>query len=251
MGFRNRAGVDMSSKGLGSGVLFASIFLTVSALSGCGGGDSSDPTSTTGLGIVRGPRPDTASPSRGSITRGDSTDPTIQGVAAASVAVGQSYSFQPAANDSANEMLTFNISNKPSWLSFNASTGLLSGTPTASNVGTYSNIEISVTDGSNVAALPAFSIIVAPPGSTGSVTLSWEAPTENSNGTPLVSLDGYKVYFGQKAGLLTSVVEVSSPSTTSYVVENLSPGTYYFAVASYNAMGAESSLSPEVSTTVD
>src|SRR5579862_2846097 len=197
MGFRNRAGVDMSSKGLGSGVLFASVFLIAGALSACGGGsgDSSDPAATTGLGIVRGPRPDTTSPSRGSITRG-STDPTIQGVAAASVAVGQNYSFQPTANDSANEMLTFNISNKPSWLSFNASTGLLSGTPTASNVGTYANIEISVTDGSSVAALPAFSIIVAPPGSTGTVTLSWDAPTENSNGTPLVNLGGYKVYYG-------------------------------------------------------
>src|SRR5579872_4866973 len=104
MGFRNRAGVDMSSKGLGSGVLFASVCLIASALSGCGGGDSSDPAATTGLGIVRGPRPDTASPTRGSITRGDTTNPTIQGVAAASVAVGQSYSFQPTANDSANEM---------------------------------------------------------------------------------------------------------------------------------------------------
>src|ERR1700733_6885061 len=187
--FRNRAGVDMSSKGLGSGFLaIAGALLIASSLTGCGGGDSSDPTATTGSGIVRGPRPDPAGPDRGnpSAARGD---PTIQGVAAASVAVGQTYSFQPAANDSGNEVLTFMISNKPSWLSFNATTGLLSGTPTASNVGTYSNIEIAVTDGSTVASLPSFSITVAatgtPPGSTSSVTLSWEPPTENSNGTPL------------------------------------------------------------------
>jgi hypothetical protein len=244
----------MSSKGLGSGFLtIAGVLLIASSLAGCGGDDSSDATSTTGSGLVRGPRPDPSAPTRGNPAAAD--DPTIQGVAAASVAVGQTYSFQPAANDSGNEVLTFMISNKPAWLSFNATTGLLSGTPTASNVGTYSNIEIAVTDGSSVASLPSFSITVAAtgtsPGSTSSVTLSWEPPTENSNGTPLVNLDGYMVYYGQQAGALTNVVNVSNPGLTSYVVQNLSPGTYYFAVASVNSAGVESSLSSVVSTTID
>jgi hypothetical protein len=83
------------------------------------------------------------------------------------------------------------------------------------------------------------------------VTLSWEPPTENSNGTPLVNLDGYMVYYGQQAGALTNVVNVSNPGLTSYVVQNLSPGTYYFAVASVNSAGVESSLSSVVSTTID
>jgi hypothetical protein len=244
----------MSSKGLGSGFLtIAGVLLIASSLTGCGGDGSSDAVSTTGDGIVRGPRPDLGAPARGTSSAAD--DPTIQGVAAASVAVGQTYSFQPAANDSGNERLTFMISNKPSWLSFNATSGLLSGTPTASNVGTYSNIEIAVTDGSTVASLPSFSITVAatgtPPGSTSSVTLSWEPPTENSNGTPLMNLDGYRVYYGQQAGSLTNVVNVSNPGITTYVMQNLSPGTYYFAVASYNSSGVESSLSSEVSTTID
>jgi hypothetical protein len=245
----------MSCKGLGSGfATIAGIVLIASTLSACGGGDdeSAVASGVAGSGLVRGPRPDPSAPNRGSITR--TVDPTISGVATANVTVGQEYSFQPSATDPGNDVLTFTVANKPSWLSFNATTGLLSGTPTASNIGTYSNIEIGVTDGSNVAALPSFSITVGAAGSSGgtaAVTLTWQPPTQNSNGTPLNNLDGYKLYYGQTAGSLSNVVEISNPSTTSYSVQNLAPGTYYFAVASFNSTGIQSSLSSEVSTTVD
>ena len=33
--------------------------------------------------------------------------------------------------------------------------------------------------------------------STGSVTLAWDAPTTNLDGTPLTALAGYKVYYGR------------------------------------------------------
>ena len=85
---------------------------------------------------------------------------------------GTAYTFTPAASDPDGDKLTFSVSNRPSWLSFSSSTGTLSGTPGAANVGTYSNIVISVSDGMTSAALPAFSIQV-----TAALTISGSPPT--------------------------------------------------------------------------
>jgi hypothetical protein len=83
------------------------------------------------------------------------------------------------------------------------------------------------------------------------VTLSWRAPTENSNGSQLTNLSGYKIYYGESSGDYSSSIQVANPTLTTYVVENLSRGHYYFALTSYTSSGEESSFSPEVDTTVD
>lgn len=106
--------------------------------------------------------------------------PTISGVPQSSVLVDQAYSFQPAASDQDGDSLRFSISNRPSWASFSSSTGLLSGTPRTANIATYSNIVISVNDGTVTTFLPAFSIQVRgpdnrPPTITGSPTTSVQA----------------------------------------------------------------------------
>jgi hypothetical protein len=87
--------------------------------------------------------------------------PTISGVPANAVTINQAYSFQPSASDpNSGDTLRFVISGRPSWASFSTSTGRLSGTPTSTHIGTFSNIVISVNDGRVSAALPAFSIQV-------------------------------------------------------------------------------------------
>jgi hypothetical protein len=87
--------------------------------------------------------------------------PVISGSPATSVNEGAAYSFTPTASDAdADTILTFSISNKPSWASFNSATGTLSGTPVKTDVGVTSGIVISVSDGSLTAALPAFSLTV-------------------------------------------------------------------------------------------
>src|SRR5215472_6787235 len=86
--------------------------------------------------------------------------PTLSGTPGSAVEVGQSYSFQPSASDAAGGTLTFSIAGKPAWAAFDSTTGQLSGTPTAANVGTYTGIVISVADGASSASLPAFSITV-------------------------------------------------------------------------------------------
>src|SRR5688572_10165024 len=90
------------------------------------------------------------------------TAPVISGLPPATVLVGVPYSFQPNATDPDRQRLRFSISNRPAWAKFNSTTGKLSGTPLAANVGTTSGIVITVSDGSLSASLAPFSITVAP-----------------------------------------------------------------------------------------
>ena len=83
---------------------------------------------------------------------------------------------------------------------------------------------------------------VPTPGS-GSATLSWQAPTENADGTPIAELAGYRIHYGQSTTDFDQVIEVSGAASTTYVVNGLSSGTYYFAVSAYNAFGVEGPLS--------
>ena len=79
--------------------------------------------------------------------------------------------------------------------------------------------------------------------------LSWTAPTQNVDGSPLTNLAGYKVYWGTTPGTYSSNASVSGAGTTTYTT-NLTPGTWYFAVSALDATGAESAKTNEVSKTV-
>ena len=91
---------------------------------------------------------------------GTNDAPSITGSPATSVTEGMSYSFTPGSDDPDGDSLTFSISNKPVWTSFNSSTGALSGVPLAGNIGVTNGITISVSDGSSSDALPTFSLVV-------------------------------------------------------------------------------------------
>jgi|HubBroStandDraft_6_1064221.scaffolds.fasta_scaffold60245_3 hypothetical protein len=105
----------------------------------------------------------------------------------------------------------------------------------------------SSTDGAAHVAVPD----AAAPSGAGSLTLFWDAPTDNTDGSSLNNLKGYKLYYGEKSGTYTSVLDIANPSLTTYVVQNLQPGTYYFALADYNSQGVESALTHEISAVVD
>jgi hypothetical protein len=168
--------------------------------------------------------------------------PTISGNPPTSVNAGSAYSFTPSASDPSGKTLTFSIQNLPPWASFNSASGALTGTPTAASVGTYSNIVISVSDGTLSASLPAFSVSVNQV-SNGTATLTWTPVTQNTNGTVLTDLVGYRVHYGTSAASLNTVVTLANPSLTTYLVSNLSSGTWYFGVTAYASDGTESSLS--------
>jgi hypothetical protein len=175
--------------------------------------------------------------------------PTISGTPATSVNVGAAYSFQANGSDADGDSLTYSIQNRPAWATFNTSTGRLSGTPSASHAGTYSNIVISVSDGALSASLPAFSIRVNT-ATTGSATLSWQPPTQNEDGTALTNLAGFRVNYGRSSSSLTEHVELANPGLSSYVVTGLSSGTWYFAVQAYTTAGVASDLSEVASKTI-
>lgn len=168
--------------------------------------------------------------------------PTISGTPATSINAGTAYSFRPAAADADGDALTFSIANQPAWATFSTSTGQLAGTPAAADVGNYPGIVISVRDGKTSVSLPAFAISVNQV-SLGSATLMWTPPTQNTDGSALSNLAGYRILYGTSASALTQTVQVSNVSVTTYVIENLAPATYYFAVKAYTTTGAESANS--------
>jgi Putative Ig domain len=175
--------------------------------------------------------------------------PTISGSPTTAINAGSAYSFTPTAKDANGDKLTFSVQNKPSWATFSTSTGRLNGTPSASQVGGYSGIVINVTDGKASASLQSFGINVTAV-SNGSATLSWTPPTRNTDGSTLNNLSGYRIYYGTSSNSMTKTVQVNNPSLSNYVIENLSPATYYFAVKSLASGGTESALSNQVSKTV-
>ncbi len=180
---------------------------------------------------------------------------SISGTPASSVVAGSPYSFKPTISSGASNP-TFSIANKPAWASFSLSTGSLTGAPASSDLATTSNVVISVSDGLSSASLAPFSISVlaataaVATTTSGSATLSWLPPTQNTDGSSLTNLAGYNLYYGPSATALTSKIVVSNAGLTSYFVGNLASGTYYFGITAYSGSGAESALSSVGSKTV-
>lgn len=203
-------------------------------LSGCGMGDDAPAASSPAAAAV------------------GTSVPTISlsGTPPTSVVAGSLYVFQPTVSTTGGTA-TFSASGLPSWASVNASTGEISGTPSSSNVGVTGDIIVSASDGGATTSLAPFKIdVTAAAAGTGSATLSWTVPTENTNGTPATNLAGYHIYYGTNPGELNTVIDVPGAKTTEYEISNLRSGTYYFAVAAYNSQGVDSADSNEESKTI-
>lgn len=193
---------------------------------------------------------------------------SIYGTPSTSVIATRYYGFQTWASDTDHKAVTYSIQNKPSWATFNTRYGHLYGVPTTANVGTYSNIVITASDGISSASLKAFSITVKPNGSTtttgggtgtggggttsttGSATVTWTPPTLNTDGSALTNLAGYTINYGTSSSNLSSEVKVSTTGVTSYVIDNLPAGTYYFGVTAYSSSGQTSAVSNVASKTI-
>ncbi len=176
--------------------------------------------------------------------------PTITGTPATTVTVGNTYSFQPSASDPDGNTLTFSVSSGlPAWLTLTPSTGRLSGTPAAGDVGTVSNIVITVTDGTALVSLPAFNINVVQV-ANGTANVNWVIPTTNTDGTPLTDLTGFRIAYGRTSEALDESAQVNNPGATSFVVENLTSGQWFFAVVAVNAQGFESAFSNVATKTI-
>ncbi|MBV1904660.1 MAG: hypothetical protein KUG75_01170 [Pseudomonadales bacterium] len=78
-----------------------------------------------------------------------------------------------------------------------------------------------------------------------SATLSWARPTQNADGSPLLDLASYQIYYGQQPGAYTQKLALNADVTQ--VTVNLIPGKYYFSISSIDNSNNESKLSQEVS----
>jgi hypothetical protein len=222
---------------------------TAMALTGCGGGDGG--SASTGGASGTGNSPPVSSPAPGN------TAPTISATPATTAKVGTAYDFAPTAQDADGDTLAFSITNRPQWATFSTATGRLNGTPQAE--GATSNIVISVSDGKNTVALPAFTITVAAVGtgdptptpvSGKAVALSWEVPTRTIDGETLGDLTGYRIHYGRSANAMTDSIEIQSAGANTYTVHLPKNGTYYFAVRAITAGGNVSELSNVISRSI-
>lgn len=80
-------------------------------------------------------------------------------------------------------------------------------------------------------------------------TLSWVAPSEREDGTPisLSEIAGYRVYYGSSMGSYPNQIDIMDGSAVQANLSSLFPGLYYFVVTTLDTDGRESSFSDEVS----
>ena len=173
----------------------------------------------------------------------------LAGVPPRSVLVGSQYRFRPLMIAAPDATVTFSVKNRPTWATFDATTGLLEGVPSVADAGTDNDVVISASTGKVAATLPQFAITVMQP-TKGTATLSWVPPTTNSDGTPITNLVGYRIIYGNSPSELTRAVSVDRATLTNYVIDNLTPGRWYFAIEAVNDVGETSDPTAVVSAAV-
>ena len=140
---------------------------------------------------------------------------------------GELYEFTPSCQRSRWRFARVLDRPKASLGDIRRATGRLSGTPDSEDVGNFTNIAISVSDGHVTATLRDFNITVDQI-ALGNATLSWMPPTENADGGALTDLAGYRIYYGRNPNNLEQSIVLDNPGLTRYVVENLTPGEMAF-----------------------
>src|SRR5579871_3193212 len=196
----------------------------------------------------------------------NTTPPSISGTPATSVMAGTAYAFTPTASSPrSGATLAFTISNKPSWASFNAATGQLSGTPSASNVGSTSGIVISVDDGTATASLPAFTLTVTastspptiggtPPTSVAagsSYTFTPTASSPRSGATLRFSITNQPSWatFSSTTGTLSGTPSAANVGSTTGIVISVNDGTASASLPAFTLTVTASTAPPTIGGT--
>jgi hypothetical protein len=78
------------------------------------------------------------------------------------------------------------------------------------------------------------------PAGTASATLTWVAPTTNTDGSPLTNLAGYRIQFGATSDTLGNQVDIANPLALSGTVDKIPGGTWLFGVKAYSKDSIES-----------
>jgi hypothetical protein len=180
-----------------------------------------------------------------------STTLSLSGSPTTSIVAAHYYAFQPSANDPSGAKLTYSITNKPSWATFDATTGRLYGTPLPQyNFGTSANIVISASAGTLHANLAPFSIAVkalanSPPVVSGSPatavisghSYSFQPTASDPNGLKIVfsaaNLPSWAT-LNTNTGLVSGTPAVAEAGTYTGIVITAYDGYFKTTLAPFN-----------------
>jgi hypothetical protein len=185
-------------------------------------------------------------------TSGTSADGSLQihGSFPPNARVGVAYEASISSLMHGVDVYMYAIRNKPSWATFDARTGRLRGTPAPADVGTFTDVGISLVGRNQVAELPPFSITVFPALKVGMgagvAKMSWWPPVRNADGSELRDLAGYVLYWGVSPGALRPITVVNDARAVSQVLYGLPPGPNYFTLSAVDQDGSHSELGPIV-----
>lgn len=163
---------------------------------------------------------------------------TISGQPPTSVTAGQLYSFTPTVSGNYSKYVRYSIQNKPLWASFSDSSGTLSGVPSGSNVGTYSNIVITASTWRRHASLAPFSISVK--SATVTSTPTTTAPTNTApviTGIPAITGSVGKLYS------FTPSASDADKDTLTFSIQN-KPSWALFNTANGSLSGTPTAAAP-------
>jgi hypothetical protein len=80
----------------------------------------------------------------------------------------------------------------------------------------------------------------------GTALASWFSPDQNTDGSTLTDLAGYRIYYGNAPGDYDNTITIDSIGMSSYLIESLDGSDWYFAMTAFNSLGIESNYSDEV-----
>jgi N-acetylneuraminic acid mutarotase len=173
--------------------------------------------------------------------------PAITSTANTSASWGDLYHYQVLST--ANPQATYSLTSAPSGMTINSSTGLISWTPSVSQVGSFSvTVQASNSAGQTSQSYTGAVVAPSPTAPTGlivdaaggdSVALSWNGSTDPSGG---ISYGVYHVTAG--AHHTTVYTLMGTTANTSITLTGLTPGyTYLLTVKATDAAGRSSGYS--------
>jgi hypothetical protein len=93
-------------------------------------------------------------------------------------------------------------------------------------------------------------VFIASFASAGSVTLTCDPPTHNTDGTLLTDLVGYRVYYGNASGDYSEAPLSFGTEPVFYIPDLIEGQIYYFAAIAFNTAEIESAFSNEIFLTI-
>ena len=165
--------------------------------------------------------------------------PTISGTPATTVNAGVAYTFQPNGADPDGDTLTYSVQNRPTlgYVQYQHGPAVRHAHGSA---GWRVFEHPHQRERQERQRIPAG---VLHHGSAADERQRYgvlDGSDENTDGSTLTDLAGFRIDYGTSAGALNQTVEIANPGLATYVVNGLTSGNWYFAVWAYNSAGAES-----------